>query len=105
MTNEQQNYRRIAMAEAVAGGQSVEQVANIYNMSLESVRNACRRANVIVVGVPRGRPMEQKAFRALKMLLDGSTLDDVAKLFGCSKQYVYQIRDRAIEAGFAFPAK
>jgi transposase len=73
-------------------------------LSEASVRGACKEFAVEFVKEPKKAPhgLKTRSFAILKLLLDGNRQVDIAREFNVSRQFVEQVRDRGLEAGFEF---
>jgi transposase len=77
-------------------------------LSDATVRAACREFGVELKKEPKKEPkkaphgLKTRSFAILKLLLDGNRQVDIAREFDVSRQYVEQVRDKGVEAGFVF---
>lgn len=73
-------------------------------MSEAIVRCACKEFGVELMKEPKKAPhgLKVNSFRILRMLLNGKRQADIAREFNVSRQFVEQVRDRGVEAGFEF---
>jgi len=82
----------------------ISEVCVETGLSDSVVRLACKEFCVEFVKEPRKAPhgLKISSFRILKLLLDGKRQVDIAREFNVSRQFVEQVRDRGVAAGFVF---
>ena len=80
---------------------TVSEVAQETGLSEAKIRMACHEFGVDVLK-PVKAGMSHRSFRVLRLLLNGIGQSDIGRELAVSRQYVEQVRDRAVEAGFVF---
>lgn len=95
--------REIALHVAEHG--SVTRTSREFAIRLVRVVAACRRCRVPLPPRMGPTPPRLKTFQALKMLLDGERITDVAYRFHVSISRIWQIAEQAREAGFQLPSR
>jgi hypothetical protein len=88
-----------------ANGHRVEVIAAAYGISTYAVKQALKRAGVIVPRQPnqRGKLAKNKVVRAIGLLLRGYNSNDVRKMLRCSQSYVSNIQKNAMMEGILPP--
>jgi len=83
---------------------TLSEVCDQTGLSEQSVRSACKEFGVELKAEPKKAPygLGTNSFRILRMLLDGKRQVDIAREFNVSRQFVEQVRDKGLKAGFVF---
>lgn len=86
--------KRMAMFAQKNG---VDAAAQEFGVSIGTVYGACRENGINLAR----KPQEAELMLVItRKLLDGERQSDIARELGVSRQYVSQVKHRAIEAGF-----
>lgn len=101
MTHEERRARRREMAQ-FAKENGVAATVQVFRVSDNTVRSACYE---YAVTPPRSNPptLGPSALRVLVLLMHGNKPADIAAEFGFTRQYVCDLRKRAVAEGFHFP--
>lgn len=91
---QEREYRRRAMAKAVADGATLAAVAAQFGVTPATVRRGCEECGVD----PKPRPLSPIV--ALKHLVDGKPPAEVATLIGATENWVAGVKYEAQQAGF-----
>lgn len=78
---------------------TVEEAAAHFGCSQTRAKKAMKEHGVPFRRAPKGKFIADKTLRILADLMRGGRPSDVAKKWAYSRQYVCQLRDRAIDAG------
>ena len=99
-THSEAAVRRARIAEC-ANNYGVSAAASRFQVSMQTVRNACREHGVVVERATNVKPIASATtFVILKMLLDGVRQADISRQFSVSPQRVSEIKTAAVAAGF-----
>ena len=100
MTHEERKRRRAEIGRFCRRNSAVV-AADKFGVSMAMVRTACREHGVTPRRVmPESNVAQPNTFRILKLLIAGKSASTIARKFYISSQRVYQIKERAIQAGF-----
>lgn len=97
MDGEARANRRREIAKAVDAGESVEDVAKRFSVSIATVSNSVR-----LYGTKRQEhkpPTRPEAYKVVAMLIDGQRDSEIAAATGISREMVRIMRNDAEEAG------
>jgi hypothetical protein len=100
ITQDERRERRRLAAESIAKGRDISDVCRELNVSSGYVLGACCEFGV---KRPSMKGVSVDTFVILKHLADGLTVAQITDICKVSGQYVRQIADRAIEAGWTVP--
>jgi predicted DNA-binding protein (UPF0251 family) len=97
---ERKENRRVA-AE-LCKTKPIGEVCKETKMCESKVRMACKEFEVTVIKDAVPASLGVRSFRIIKRLLDGVSQSDIGRELNVSRQYVEQVRDKAVKAGFVF---
>lgn len=98
LTHQERHDRRKAIADAVRSGKTIEATSRQFKVTVTTVKGACKAFDVTW-------PDTEKRVDSLAIvgaLQAGAKVAAVAAQFCVSRQYVSEVRKRAIEAGVTF---
>ncbi len=103
ISHAERKKQREAAAE-LCRTKTLSEVCAETGMSDASVRSACKEFGVELKKEPKKAPhgLGTNSFGILKLLLDGKRQVDIAREFNVSRQFVEQVRDKGLKAGFEF---
>jgi DNA-binding CsgD family transcriptional regulator len=98
MTHVERAQRRSQILQMLKDGFTPEQVVRRFNVGVTYVRMLGS-----IAGLRRPRTGSDLALRILASILNGQPFLQIAAQYGVTKQYVYSLKDRAIDAGIQIP--
>jgi hypothetical protein len=105
MTHEQRARRRKAAAFAVADGARPQTVAKRHEITLRTLRRACKEHRIRWPDLPPRSHKIGSSIRILAGILCGHSVQQICKRTGCQKSRVYAVRDEARRCGRLVPGK
>lgn len=78
---------------------TVDEVAAHFSCSTVRAKKALKEHGIPLRKAPKGPSVKDRTLRILAELMRGDNPGHVANKWAVSKQYVFQLRDRAIDAG------
>lgn len=78
---------------------TVDEVAAHFSCSTVRAKKALNEHGIPLRKAPKGPSVKDRTLRILAELMRGDNPNDVANKWAVSKQYVFQLRDRAVKAG------
>lgn len=94
LSHEERTARRKAMADDLASGMGIGEVAKKYGVSTWTVRRACDENSVQIPRKPCQRLQAlsiKRIVTAVKLLTEGHAQQTVADYLGVTKQYINQV--------------
>lgn len=105
LTHKERQARRDNVVRAIEDGKlSVNEISKLYSISIPYVCSIGRTVGYARMKVEKNNKYINM-FLILKALLDNIDQSEVASMYKVSRQYVHQIKSRAIAAGFIFNQK
>lgn len=103
ISHAERKKQREAAAE-LCRTKTLSDVCTETKLSEAIVRAACKEFGVEFVKEPKKAPhgLKTNSFSILRMLLEGKRQVDIAREFNVSRQFVEQVRDKGVAAGFVF---